>query len=142
MTQVLQGIPAVVYFIDEQVGQGRSMKPHCSKCWTGYMPMSYVLLKKSKYLFSQEELEFLGHRISKDGIKPTQKCIESIQHTPAPNNKHELLSVFGYDHLQCKIFAIAFTYLVSITPAVAKEYGIGMENRTPGSICKSETALM
>ena len=52
-------------------------------------------LKKSKCLFFQEELEFFGHLISKHGIKPTQSHIKSIQNTPAPRNKHELLSFLG-----------------------------------------------
>ena len=97
MAQVLHGIPGVVYFIDDILVTGKTREEHEATLHKVLDRIrDYGLrLKKSKCLFFQEELEFLGHRISKDDIKPTQNRIESIQHTPAPNNKHELLSFLG-----------------------------------------------
>ena len=55
-------------------------------------------LKKSKCLFFQKELEFLGHLISKDGVKPTKNHIRSVQQeAPSPRNKQELLGMVSYN---------------------------------------------
>jgi len=46
-------------------------------------------------MFFQKELEFLGHQISREGVKPTQSRNKSIKDTPAPKNKQELQSFLG-----------------------------------------------
>ena len=43
-------------------------------------------------MFFQKELEFLGHRISNEGIRPTISWMKAIQEAPAPQNKVELYS--------------------------------------------------
>ena len=51
--------------------------------------------KKSKCKFFQKELEFLGHVISSEGIRPTTERIKSIQDAPRPVSKQELQSFLG-----------------------------------------------
>ena len=46
-------------------------------------------------MFFQNELEFLGHLISSEGIKPTQSHVRVIQEAPAPQNRQELQSFLG-----------------------------------------------
>jgi len=53
-----------------------------------------LCLKKSKCLFFNE-LEFLGHAISKEGIQPTQSQVKSVHDTPAPHDKQSLQSFLG-----------------------------------------------
>ena len=43
----------------------------------------------------QKELEFLGHIVSKEGVKPTQSRVKSAHDSPAPQNKQELQSFLG-----------------------------------------------
>ena len=97
MAQVLHGIPGVVYFIDDILVTGQTREEHeATLCKVLDKIREYGLrLKKFKCLYFQEELEFLGHLVSKHGIKPTQTRIKSIQNTQAPRNKHELLSFLG-----------------------------------------------
>ena len=52
-------------------------------------------LKQSKCEFFAKDLEFLGHRISPEGVKPTAERIASITDAPAPTNKQELQSFLG-----------------------------------------------
>ena len=40
--------------------------------------------------FSQE-MEFLGHNISSEGVKPTKSHVKGILDAPAPTNKQEVL---------------------------------------------------
>jgi len=37
----------------------------------------------------------LGHRLSPDGVKPTEDRVKSLQQVPAPTNKQELQSFLG-----------------------------------------------
>ena len=52
-------------------------------------------LKQSKCEFFAKNLEFLGHRISPEGIKPTAARIAGVRNAPAPTNKQELQSFLG-----------------------------------------------
>ena len=51
--------------------------------------------KHSKCEFFAKDLEFLGHRISPEGVKPTAERIASIRDAPVPTNKKELKSFLG-----------------------------------------------
>ena len=86
MSQVLQGIPGVVYFIDDILVTGHTRQEHETNLRRVLDRIrEYGLhLKKSKYLFFQKELEFLGHLISKDGVKPTESRIKNVQEAPPP----------------------------------------------------------
>ena len=48
-------------------------------------------LKREKCLFMLPEVDYLGHRMSKEGIKPTKK-VSAITHAHRPNNVFELRS--------------------------------------------------
>ena len=90
MAQVLQGIPGAVYFIDDILVTGRTRGEHEAN-------LCRVLERIREYglRLTKKELEFLGHLISQDGIKPTQSRIESVKAAPAPLNKQELQSFLG-----------------------------------------------
>ena len=52
-------------------------------------------LKKEKCKFACEELEFLGHVISKDGLAPDDRKIKAINEFPAPTNVEKIRSFLG-----------------------------------------------
>ena len=97
MAQVLQGLPGVVCFIDDILVTGHTRDEHKENLHKVLTRLrQYGLqLKKSKCKFFQKELEFLGHVISNEGIKPTTECVKSIQDAPCPVNKQELQSFLG-----------------------------------------------
>ena len=68
------GIPGVVYFIDDILVKGHTCTEHEANLHKVLHSIrEYGLhLNKAKCVFFQEELEFLGHLISSEGIKPTQ----------------------------------------------------------------------
>ncbi|CAI5471096.1 unnamed protein product [Closterium sp. Yama58-4] len=55
-----------------------------------------LITKGSKCEFFKQELEFLGHVISRDGIKIDPKKIKTIQEWKAPTNVTELQSFLGF----------------------------------------------
>jgi hypothetical protein len=50
-------------------------------------------LKKCK--FASSEIEYLGHVLGKDGVKPTPKHLEAIREYPAPCTTAELRQFLG-----------------------------------------------
>jgi len=85
MAEVLQGIPGVIYFIDDILVTGHTRVEHeANLCKVLDRIQEYGLrLKYFKCMFFQKELEFLGHQISWEEIKPTQSCIKSIKGYPS-----------------------------------------------------------
>ena len=97
MAQVLQGLPGVVCFIDDILVTGHTRNQHKENLQEVLTQIrQYGLrLKKSKCKFFQKELEFLGHIISSEGIRPTEERVKSVQDAPRPVNKQELQSFLG-----------------------------------------------
>ena len=57
---------------------------------------------KSKCQIAVNELCFLGHVISRDGIKTDPKKVHAISNLSQPTNKTELQKIFGKElHLNC-----------------------------------------
>ena len=54
-----------------------------------------LLAKPSKCLFYQTALPFLGHIVTKDGIKPDPEKVSAIQRMPPPKDKSELCTFLG-----------------------------------------------
>ena len=53
----------------------------------------YVNSKKSEFFL--KEIKYLGHIISKDGIRMDPKKLKIIQEWPSPTNLHDLRSFIG-----------------------------------------------
>ena len=60
-------------------------------------PGVWVAPKKSKCVFFQKELEFLGHHISKEGIRPTKSRVKAIQDTLSPSELSQATVVLVYN---------------------------------------------
>ena len=86
MSQVLHGIPGVVYFIDDILVTGHTRTEHEANLHQvlGRIREYGLRLNKAKCVFFQNELEFLGYLISSEGIKPTQSRVRVIHEAPAP----------------------------------------------------------
>ena len=86
-----------MYFIDDILITGCTHQDHESnlKQVLNRLQQYGLRLNKSKYHFFQRELEFLGHIVSCDGIRPTDSRIKAIQEAPAPTNKQQLQSFLG-----------------------------------------------
>ena len=97
MAQVLSGIPNVAYYIDDILITGCTRAEHIENLWMVLCRLrEYGLkLKYSKCEFFAKDLEFLGHRISPEGVRPTAERIAGIRDAPTPTNKQELQSFLG-----------------------------------------------
>ena len=52
-------------------------------------------VRESKCSFFQDSVEYLGHRMSRDGVRPTEDKVKAIVDAPRPTNVTELKSFLG-----------------------------------------------
>ena len=97
MDDTLTGIPMTCCRIDDILVSGRNDGEHL-------MNLNNVIIrlerrgfkcKVEKSCFMQEEVVYLGHVVSADGIKPVQSKVESLLKAPEPRNVDELISFLG-----------------------------------------------
>lgn len=56
----------------------------------------HLKVKLQKCLFDVPELDYLGYKLTRDGVKPTDAKIEAITKMPAPENVDQLRSYLGF----------------------------------------------
>ena len=95
--ELLEGLNGVECYQDDIIVHGRTVEEHDSILLTVLQRIKAVGLKlnKQKCLFSQSELEFLGHKIGRGGTSPHPNKVKAIIDLEHPNNVAELRSVLG-----------------------------------------------
>ena len=94
MAQIFQGLQGVIVFIDDILVTGRTREEHTRNLRNvlDRLRQAGLRLRKSKCLFFQESLEYLGHVISREGIRPTDERVKCVREAPPPQNKQQLQS--------------------------------------------------
>ena len=55
-----------------------------------------LCLNSNKMNLRKTEVKFMGHLITKDGLKPEPEKIKAVQEMPRPTSKNELLGLLGF----------------------------------------------
>jgi transposase InsO family protein len=94
---VLQGLPRTYGYLDDIIIGGTSEQDH----WDNLnlvleRLLSFgIKLNRNKCTFLQSEVEYLGHRISGEGIKPCPSKVQAIKNAPAPKDQKALRGFTG-----------------------------------------------
>ena len=97
MQRVFKDIPEVRIFVDDGIVGGATVEEL-------YLNLRKVLdklkehnmvAKKSKLQFFKDELKFLGHVISREGISPQLEKVEAVRNWPRPTSKKDLRGFLG-----------------------------------------------
>ena len=90
MERVHHGIPNIIAYIDDIIVTGASDKKHLemledvlSKL---HVAASGMRLMRSRCVFMVPSVEYLGHHISAEGIRPTEDKKRAIIEVPVPQN--------------------------------------------------------
>lgn len=99
INRVLQPLlyTCVLVYLDDVIVFSKCIEDHCRDLETVFALLSSagLRLKFQKCAFVKDEIDYLGHIVSKDGVRLNQSKINAVKDYPAPRNKKELSSFLG-----------------------------------------------
>jgi len=93
MDTLIKGIPNVTVYLDDSL---RSIVQKSFKQFKYSLVPTGMRLKKSKCSFILSEVEYLGHCISPDVLKPSPSKVEAIVAAPAPTDDSQIKAFLGF----------------------------------------------
>ena len=109
MDNLLQGLEHVVVYIDDILITGRTEEEHLRTLdkVLQILEKPGIHLKKEKCVFMVPSVEYLGHRISKEALQPTDDKVRAVLEAPQPTNVSELKAFLGlvnYYRSSCRTY--------------------------------------
>ena len=101
MTGVLKDLPFAMAYLDDIIIYSSTAEEHLEHIRTVFekLPDAKLSMKLSKCHFLAKEIQYLGHILGKEGIKPVPAKTEAIRimHPPGnPKQVHAFLGLVGY----------------------------------------------
>ena len=92
MEGILRGIPQVCVYLDDILVTGRTEEEHLQRLdmVLQRLEKAGMQLKRNKCAFMLKSVEYLGHNISAEGLRPTQEKVRAITDAPPPENLSQL----------------------------------------------------
>ena len=97
MDKIFHGLSHVVWYLDDILVSGTTEQEHLKNLEEVFKQLEkYGLrVRKSKCTFFQDSVEYLGHVIDKEGVKPVKEKIEAVVAAKSPVNIEQLQSFLG-----------------------------------------------
>ena len=97
MNQLLNGLSGVLCHMDDVLIFGRSKKEHDSRLLAvlSRLTAAGVTLNRSKCVFSQNSVKFLGHEIDECGVRADPEKVKAITNIDKHKNTKELRRFLG-----------------------------------------------
>ena len=97
MESLLQGIPHVTVYLDDVLVSGSSEEEHLGNLQEvlSRLEKAGCRVKRDKCEFMLESVEYLGYKISAEGLQPSEQKVRAIQEAPAPEDVSQLRSFLG-----------------------------------------------
>ena len=99
MNYKLRGLIGKICFVyvDDLIVFGKTFEEYVKNLRTvlNRLRETGLRLNPDKCLILQQELEYLGHKVSTEGIRPLERNVEKILNFPIPKNKKELERFIG-----------------------------------------------
>lgn len=104
--QVLRGLPYCYAYIDDLLVASDSPEQHQEHLRQVLQCLSKngIIINPSKCEFGATELDFLGHRVSAQGIHPLPERVKAVKDFPTPTSLRKLrefLGLINYYHPNC-----------------------------------------
>ena len=102
VNEVLRELSFVFVYIDDVLIFSKTREEHMKHLTLAFDRLKYygLILNKDKYIFDVDEIVFLGHKVSQEGVAPLEFKVISIQNFPRPGNMKQLrrfLGMLNYD---------------------------------------------
>lgn len=97
MEELLQGIEGVQVYLDDILVGGKNEEQHNARLEAVLQRIQNdgVRLNQEKCAFGMDEVEFLGYKVSRAGIQPTDDKVRALHEAPEPKCKKELQAFLG-----------------------------------------------
>lgn len=97
MENLLRDLKHVVVYLDDILVTGTDEEDHLRNLTLVLerLKTAGLRLRRGKCKFMQEEVEYLGHVISKKGLEPSAHKVDAVLKAPQPRNVKELQSYLG-----------------------------------------------
>ena len=92
LDQVLHGLEFVYIYIDDVLCASTSPeqhRQHLQQILERFQQYG-IVINPLKCVFGVTELEFLGHKVTKDGVAPLPSKVQAVQNSPAPPTQRKL----------------------------------------------------
>lgn len=111
MDEAFEGVPGTIVLVDDVLVSGGTQEEHDAnlKAFLDRATEKNVKLNPEKMTICSKEVEYFGHIVSAEGVKPDPKKIKAIENMPAPKDKKELETILGM-----------VTYLSKFAPNLAE----------------------
>ncbi|CAC5402690.1 unnamed protein product [Mytilus coruscus] len=145
LTHVLHGLNyqmALVY-VDDILVFSRNFEEHMKNLQLVFdrLLSAGLTLKPSKCEFAQKEVLYLGHRISREGVKVDQSKVEAVKSFPVPKTETQVRSFLGLCNYYRK-FIKNFAYIAKpLTNFTKKEVPFEWSEKCQKSFDKLKDAL-
>lgn len=95
--KVIWGIPDVSNMSDDLVVHGKDKKEHDARLRQVFerLRANGLTLNKEKSVFGVDEIEFLGHKLSRAGVDPGRGKVEAVVNFKQPQDAAEVRSFLG-----------------------------------------------
>lgn len=95
--QVIRGLPFVYAYIDDLLVASDSAEEHERHLRLLFERLREfgVVVNPNKCVFGRSELEFLGHRINRDGVSPLPDKVDAIRNCSVPTTVKQLRGFLG-----------------------------------------------
>ena len=116
METLLRDLPMVVVYTDNILVAGKSQEEHLTNLAQVLQRLedAGMRLKKEKCSFCLPEVEYLGHSISAEGLRPSVTKVQAITDAPKPSKVSELKSFLGLVNYYAKFIPNLATTLASL----------------------------
>ena len=113
MESLLHGIPNVIVYLDDILVTGKTETDHLHhlKLVLNRLEEAGLHFSKAKCKFLVPSIEYLGHRIDKDGLHPLSDKVDAILNAPRPHDVTSLKAFLGLLNYYGKFMANLATVL-------------------------------
>ena len=93
------------YFQDDILIHAKDQEEHDKLLHTvlSHLKESGLPVQRDKCKFNQTAVDYLGHTVTSDGIKPKESLVTAVVDAPAPQNKEQLRSFLGLCEFMSKL---------------------------------------